>query len=484
MIVYDSVANAFQHLDTATGIWVTFSCTGVTNGGNCTVGTPTTVGALANITTSGTGGTSCPFMLHDSSMNKSNGMSGSAPPFLVVTEGGGYLCSGGPAFPYQVWNPKVSAFNASNSLETTNNGLNHSTGDMTELVAFSGTACGSADAGCFNTIYNYAAGVANLSSMSTSIFLKPSASPSGYPPQCNSTVATLPSWNNPTCNLGAALDSHLSCVAGCDHGSYNACGTTYNYATLGPAFNAWQNMETCWPTFTQVPVASLPGATMPTAGMSQFTHTFATGAITNFNSQFQISELSQDGNWLFWSSDWGGCLGSTTGSAPTVWASGTYYQKLIYAQTNSPCSPITSLSGYPWIPANSYVQGDLTSPIEGTNGQAGVDDVFQAIWVDSGGKSGNRSTLASGQPKCGTTSCFANSTPPNNVVTYVAGQTICDAPPTTASFNPSLPYATSCAGGVVWQDLGPATQRGDVFAVRLFGATKPPPAPSAVMFLN
>jgi hypothetical protein len=71
------------------------------------------------------------------------------------------------------------------------------------------------------------------------------------------------------------------------------------------------------------------------------------------------------------------------------------------------------------------------------------------------------------------------------VVTFVAGETICDAPPTTASFNPALPYATSCAGGVVWQDLGPATQRGDVFAVRLLSAApKPPPAPSAVMFLN
>jgi hypothetical protein len=33
--------------------------------------------------------------------------------------------------------------------------------------------------------------------------------------------------------------------------------------------------------------------------------------------------------------------------------------------------------------------------------------------------------------------------------------------------NPIQPYSTSCATGTVWQDVGPQTQRGDVFAVEL-----------------
>jgi hypothetical protein len=58
------------------------------------------------------------------------------------------------------------------------------------------------------------------------------------------------------------------------------------------------------------------------------------------------------------------------------------------------------------------------------------------------------------------------------------GDTICDnqnfngtGSPVTGSqlntFEPALPYSTSCPAGVVWQDLGPQTQRGDMFAVSL-----------------
>jgi hypothetical protein len=46
------------------------------------------------------------------------------------------------------------------------------------------------------------------------------------------------------------------------------------------------------------------------------------------------------------------------------------------------------------------------------------------------------------------------------------GDTVCDAA-SGASLNPAIPYSASCSGGVVWQDLGPQTQRGDVFAVNL-----------------
>jgi len=52
------------------------------------------------------------------------------------------------------------------------------------------------------------------------------------------------------------------------------------------------------------------------------------------------------------------------------------------------------------------------------------------------------------------------------------GDTVCDnqnynGTTQVNSLNPLAPYSTSCPNGVVWQDLGPQTQRGDVFAVNL-----------------
>ena len=539
VVVYDSVANVFQHLDTATGIWVTFPCAGGTNGFGCTVSTPVTVGAtpLTNISNPGGSGP-CPFMLHESSMNKL-----ASAPYVAISAGGGYLGSACPVENFQVWNPKVSSFNAATSLQTSFAGFNHSNMDQTVLAAFSGTASGGSNSGWFTSIYSLAAGVSNQPG--TSVYLLPgNPPPSTYPMGCNSVS------NNPTCDLGSALDAHLSCVGGCDHGSFHGCGTAYNYANLGPAFNAWQNMETCWPTSNPT---SAPTATF--GPVSQFTHTFATGTSMTFGTQFQISEYSQDGDWLFWSSDWGCKLGVVSGaSTPALWSSGTYYQALIAAPV--PVSPI-SLCGYPWAAATSYVAGNLINPIEGTNGSAPVDDVFQAI---TSGSSGPNSTINSTQPVClqyvggapgQKASCFAGTTPPSKTALAVTaatesgttgtitvtgpgvqlnigalvtlagftwsggngngtfavtgtvgancpgtscasantfqlagmpsglgtvtilgnaaaqGDRFCDSPSDNGSgsvnsFNPS-----SCSGGVLWQDLGAQTQRGDVFAVNL-----------------
>lgn len=48
------------------------------------------------------------------------------------------------------------------------------------------------------------------------------------------------------------------------------------------------------------------------------------------------------------------------------------------------------------------------------------------------------------------------------------GDTVCDNSSGLSDvLNPPLPYASTCSSGVVWQDLGPQTQRGDVFAVNL-----------------
>jgi hypothetical protein len=173
----------------------------------------------------------------------------------------------------------------------------------------------------------------------------------------------------------------------------------------------------------------------------------------SFSTQFQISEFSQDANWLFWSSDWNCQNGSTTGISPIVYpGTGTHIDMLIVAAV--PSNP-TSICGVPWAANTSYVVGNLINPIEGTTGSGAVDDVFQAISV--GGPSG--ATQPGGLPG----SYFSTAVSPTS---GAPGSTICDSA-SGATVNPSLPYSASCPSGIVWQDIGAQTQRGDVFAVNL-----------------
>jgi hypothetical protein len=185
----------------------------------------------------------------------------------------------------------------------------------------------------------------------------------------------------------------------------------------------------------------------------QFTHTFATGTSATFSTQFQISQYSQDANWLFWSSDWNCQTGSTTGVAPTVWTSGTYVGKLAVAPVPANA---TSMCGLPWAPSTTYVVGNMINPIEGTSGSGAVDDVFQAIYI--GGPTGAT------QPGPALPNSYFNTSV--GPTASAPGNTICDSA-SGASMNPTVPYSSSCSGGAVWQDLGSQNQRGDVFAVNL-----------------
>ncbi len=413
LVLYDATANAFQHLNTLTGIWTSYACaTG--NGFTCGSLTSSVVGTLTTITQP-ISGQNCPYYIHNL---KSNTLG----TFGRITVQA-YVYSACSLIKFQVWNMQTSAYNAASSLQITYAGMNHSAVDTAEMVAFNGSASPSGyEGGWFSSVYPLAAAA---SQPGVSVFLKPgvNTTPPPYPEGCNTTAGT-----NPDCNLSDVLDSHLSCVGGCENRALHGCGTSYNYATLGPAFNAWQNMETCYPTATVYAAGSLP----PTSAgpVSQFTHTFATGASVTFSTQFQISEWSQDGNWLFWSSDWGCLLGSTTGSAPAVWSSGTYYQTL--ALTSVPANP-TSLCGYPWAASNSYVAGNTIDPLENTTGAGGVDDVFQAL---NSGTSGANSSLTNNQPAClqyvlvsGTWtentkgSCFAGTNPPSKTALAVMAAT-------------------------------------------------------------
>jgi hypothetical protein len=534
-LMYDQTLNVYHLLNAATGIWTDWSCSAGGSGYNCSGGAwgGTAVGAATAITNPLGTGQTCPFYIHNVKMS-TNGL------YILVVQQKPYLypaCASLESF--YLWQTTPSSFNAANSLQITYGGMNHWAIGTNKLVAYNGQPFGYT-AGVFTSIYN-ASDVSEQPNFSVS--LKPLGNagagiPQIVPPGCYVTAAG-PTIESPGCNLNEVLDSHLSMAGDPGTDTYPACGTSYNYATLGPAFNAWQNMETCYQTSPTYPSSSLP---LTTGNVWQFTHTFATGTNLNFPTQFQISEYSQDANWLFWSSDWDCQTGSTSGMIPVVSSSGLLGQ---LPGTPVPASP-TSICGLPWQPSTTYTTGNMIDPIEGTGGSGAVDDVFQAIAVNGTGTSGPNSSLFGDQPECGTVSCFASANPPGatqlatngamsagstvltssknpftsgqvgqeisvsgagnaagtiplyttiisyqsagqvtlsaptvetggttiatvNLVTS-AGDTVCDSSNPSVSpdvINPSLPYSTSCPNGVVWQNVGPQTQRGDVFAVNL-----------------
>jgi hypothetical protein len=462
-VLYDATTNSFHHLNTLTGWWTQVTC-GTGNGFTCGSETQTQIGTLNAITATGCGSGNYAYFTH----NIKGSPSGTTPFGRITAQANFYGCAVSGANHYQVWNEAPASFNATSSLQNTFAGFNHSAIDDTIIVAYNGSAApGGGNAGWFTTIYQNGA-VASQPGVST--YLAPGVNL----PTCNATTGictgTTPfgcytSSSNPECDLGNTNDSHLSCVGGCDHGSFHAAGTTYNVATLGPQFNAWQAQETAYPTaIVYTPPASAPATS---AGpVYQFTHTGCTGTTLSFNIQFCISQWSQDGNWLFWGSDWGCGLGSTTGSAPTVWASGTYVGKIIlpYVATPPQSTTLFSLCGYPWMAGYSYSAGALINPIENPNGSSGVDDVYQAVAVT--GASGPQSSLASNQPKCGTVSCW---TLTNSPTATTGGDYVCDNTSGTGDTVSVWPTLPTCTTGIIWEDMGPQNQRSDVFAVYLPG---------------
>lgn len=454
-IEYDSVTNVYHLLNTLTGIWTDWSCS--SGSGYACPRTATTVGTLLALSNPFNTGQACPFYIHNLKLS-SNGLYA-----MVVSQGDVYpACNSLQNF--LLWRTTTSSFNATNSLQFSFGGMNHWAIGANKMVAFNSSGWGYT-AGVFLGIYDannahgdQGAGAGYASPFS--VYLKPLASqstPQTTPPGCYVTSGVT--IKNPDCNLSEVLDSHLSWVGDPGTDTYPACGTTYNYATLGPAFNGWQNMETCYQTYPTYPTGYAPPAdyTLPSTSVGnvwQFTHTFATGTSVSFSTQFQISEYSQDANWLFWSSDWNCQNGSTSGAMPVVYpGSGTYVDMLAVAAV--PANP-TSVCGLPWAASTTYVVGNMINPIENTGGSGGVDDVFQAIYV--GGPTGPA------QPGPALpNSYFSTATGPTS---SSPGDTICDSA-SGDSMNPALPYSTSCPTGTVWQDIGPQNQRGDVFAVDL-----------------
>ena len=453
-IEYDSVTNVYHLLNTLTGIWTDWSCS--SGSGYACPRMATTVGTLLALSNPLNTGQSCPFYIHNLKLS-SNGLYA-----MIVSQADVYpACTSLQNF--LLWQTTTLTFDATKSLQFSFGGMNHWAIGANKMVALNNSGWGYT-AGVFLGVYNANnahgdQGAGSGYAPPFSVYLNPLASqatPQTTPPGCYVTSGTT--IKNPDCNLSESLDSHLSWVGDPGTDTYPACGTSFNYATLGPAFNAWQNMETCYQTSPTYPTGYAPPAAyiLPSTSVGnvwQFTHTFATGTSATFSTQFQISEYSQDANWLFWSSDWNCQNGSTTGVIPAVWTSGTFVDMLAIPAV--PANP-TSVCGLPWAANTTYVAGNMSNPIEGTAGAAAVDDVFQAIYV--GGATG----VTQPGPAL-PNSYFSTSVGPT---ISAPGNTICDSA-SGASMNPALPYSTSCPTGTVWQDIGPQNQRGDVFAVNL-----------------
>jgi len=556
LMEYDAVPNAYHLLNTFTGIWTDRTCSlGNASDYKCTGGTwnVTTVGPMAAITHpySASSTQACPEHIHDAKMSR-NGkyieMVGSVNQFYPA-------CVSLQDF--YLWQTSAANYDTLASLQITEFGMSHWAIGMEHVVVPNSSGWGYPD-GIFLGVYQ-ASNVHGDNGASyyapgggypppVSLYMLPFSNQSQaqtYPPGCYVTTGSGSAEviKNPDCDHSQFSDSHISWVGDPGTDTWPACGTTYNFATLSPIpFNAWQGMETCYPTSPTYPsgapaagqVLPVPGCTTCSFGsVWQFTHNFGVGTNLDFATQFEISQYSQDANWLFFSSDWNCQNGSTTGSAPSVYAgSGPYYQEFAVSPVPSGAS---SLCGQPWQAGTAYVAGNVINPIETASVAGGADDVFQAL---TSGTSGPQSNLSGNQPECGAASCFASTNPPtatpaavtaaietgNSAVITTAnaltlnpgvfitlagmtpggyngtwtvtsasgssftvtglpaglgsatafgtataqGDTVCDSATGTGNLmNPPLPYSTSCAGGVVWQDLGPQTQRGDVFAVNL-----------------
>lgn len=449
---YDSITNVYHLLNTATGIWTDYAC-GSGNGFTCSGITSTVIGALTAITNPPAIGQACPSFLHNEKIS-SNGLFAE----LVFDPELYSACNSLQNF--LVWTTTPSLFDTNNSLQYAHDGMTHWAIGANKVAAFHGSSFGGYSSGVFISIYD-AASVGTAPVFSS--WLEPLGNacanpPSGSgcipqntpptPPGCYVTVGST--IQNPDCSISDGFDSHMSWVGDPGTDTYPICGTTYNAATLGPAWNAWQNMETCYPTSPTGcdPAVNAGCAAWPPNSIGpvwQFTHTFATGTSDSFSTQFQISQYSQDANWLFWSTDDDCQLGSQTGSAPAVYSgSGSYSQTL--AVTAVPANP-SSLCGLPWAASTAYVAGNMINPIEGTGGSSAVDDVFQAL---TSGTTGPQSSLNSNQPSClvyvgGTLkqgSCFANTNPPTVTPLTITGVSEAGTTGTITVSNPGLTLNT------------------------------------------
>jgi hypothetical protein len=142
VIEYDAVSNIYHLLNTATGIWTDFSCSGGGTGYNCSGGansplwTPTTIGSLVAITNPLGTGQACPYYIHNAKMAKT-GLS-----MIITMQSQYYPTPCGNLQNFYLWKTTTANYSASattGSLQITYAGMNHWDIGTNKLVAFNGS---------------------------------------------------------------------------------------------------------------------------------------------------------------------------------------------------------------------------------------------------------------------------------------------------------------------------------------------------------
>jgi hypothetical protein len=377
---YNTSTNTYILLNTATGWMSQTTCAGGA-GYNCTGGTQSMT-PLGVVTALSVG--PCGTSIHNMKGSSTEDYPVVTPQALMPTSSGGCANSG------ISWAPFL-AFNSTTSAQLYYGSFNHWAIGYSHLV----------NVGQNSNLFGYATGAYTEVYDSTNPGIAADVLIS-WQPGCATTW--VPNDSLPPCEFADAYDSHLSFA----HNPGNTdtapiCGSIYNYATLAmpPALAAWQGEEVCVPSSPAWANGSLPSAQN---APWRFTHAFNSGGSSDFDVQFAISQLSGDGKFIAWSSDWNCTLGTTAGTSGPLYC------------------------GSPWVAGTTYTAGQLINPFSATDGSGTNYGVYE---ITTGGtSSGTKPTWF----VCGS---------------GTAGNTVTDS------------------NGVVYTCQGTGNGRGDVFIVQL-----------------
>lgn len=322
VVCYDAVLNIYHLLNTATGLQSNTSCLGGT-GFNCSTGAFSMVPVGRATAFSG-----CGFFVHNDKGTSMQDYSTITPRGELVTN----TCS---TIAPLVWNP-FAPFDATTSAQWYRTPMDHYAAGYSHVAVLEASkALFGWESGVYSVVYD-------LSQPAVLPLINWQVSPCADP------------WiagGAPPCEVSLEYGAHISWA----HNSGNtdsspACGTIYNSMNLSAIETApWQGELVC---ITTSPSWVSPLSPSGAQQEWRFGHTFATGTNSNFSVQFQISQLSGDGQFLAWGSDWGCTLGTTSGT-------------------------VTSLCGPPWLPNTAYATGTLINPIGSTTGSGAIYDVFE-----------------------------------------------------------------------------------------------------------
>ena len=365
---YDASVNQFELINTATGYQSKVTCVGGT-GYNCAGGTWSMApqGAVTAITSG------CPFLIH-------NDKGGSTLDYVTIarqqTLSGS--CSNQDLFSWQPF----AAFNSTTSLQLLNGRSDHWTIGHSHLLNVGDTTVVGSANGTYDVLFNLTApSVGNVTTWQVS--------------PCGGT--------NPPCSYPAYYDSHMAWWHDpLDDDLGPICGTIYNVATLAPPpVEPWQGEEAC---VTATPSWTSGVGPIGNWDVWRFTHNFNTGGNSFFDTQFAISQLSNDGRFLAFSSDWNCTLGTTSGTTSPLY-----------------CGP-------PWVGGTVYANGQMINPFSSTGGSGTNYGVYE---ITAGGT--------------------ASATKPAWFVcnSGTAGNTVTDS------------------NGVIYTCLGTSNGKGEVFIVQL-----------------